>query len=43
MEWACGKCRILMGKPEGKSQLEDLGVEWVILLKRTSIKWSVRS
>jgi hypothetical protein len=38
--WECGRYegrinvnRVLVGKPEGKNRLEDLGVEGAIILK----------
>jgi len=30
-----GTCRVLVGKPEGKGYLEDLGIDASILLKLT--------
>jgi hypothetical protein len=32
-------CRILVGKPEGKNHLEDLGVEGKIIIKYIFKKW----
>jgi hypothetical protein len=34
-----GTCRVLMGKPEGKDQCKDLGVDGSILLKLLFKKW----
>jgi len=42
MEWACGTYKVLM-VPEGKTRLEDLGLEWGIILKWIFNKWSVRT
>jgi hypothetical protein len=38
-----GVCRILVGKPEGKDHLEDLGVDGRIILRRIFRKWDVRA
>jgi hypothetical protein len=34
-----GANRVLLGKPDGKSYLKDLGVDGSILLKRIFKKW----
>jgi len=42
MKWACGTNGVLM-VPVGKTRLEDLGVEWRIIIKWIFNKWSVRA
>ena len=46
MGWACGAngwgeevYRVLVGKPEGKRLLENLGVDWCIILRWISRRW----
>jgi len=34
-----GVYRVLVGKPEGKNRLEDLGVDGMIVLKWIFMKW----
>jgi len=36
-----GTCRVFMGKPEGKSHLEDPGVDGRLILKWIFRKWDV--
>jgi hypothetical protein len=35
-----GEYRILVGKPEGRDLLEDLGIDWRILLEGIFKKWN---
>jgi hypothetical protein len=34
-----GAYRVLVGRPEVRDQLEDLGIDWRIILKLTLNKW----
>jgi len=34
-----GACRVLVGKPEGRDHLGDLGIDWRIILKCNYKNW----
>jgi hypothetical protein len=36
-------CRLLVGKPEGRKHLKDLGIDGRIILKRACSRWHKRA